>query len=98
MIWETRVVRTVLKKRRILICGVVIAAALAAFSAAARAQKIVDKTVAIVSDGVRKPELITYSDLVWQLALQPNTPLDPPKSEDLNRALRTLIDQRVFAL
>ena len=60
-------------------------------------QRMVDKTVATVSDGVRT-ELITYSDLKWQLALQPGVPLDPPSSEDLNRALRTLIDQRLFAL
>ena len=65
--------------------------------AVADAQQMVDKTVATVSDGVRT-ELITYSDLKWQLALQPNVPLDPPSSEDLNRALRLLIDQRLFAL
>ena len=63
----------------------------------ATAQQVVDKTVATVSDGVRT-ELITLSDLKWQLALQPNTPIDPPSSEDLNRALRLLIDQRLFAL
>src|SRR5215210_4419467 len=61
------------------------------------AQEIVDKTVAVVSDSARF-ELITYSDLLWQLALQPNTPLSPPASEDLNQALRLLIDQRLFAL
>lgn len=60
-------------------------------------QTVVDKTVATVSDGVRT-ELITYSDLRWQLALQPNISLNPPSSEDLNRALRLLIDQRLFAL
>jgi len=63
----------------------------------AAGQQMVDKTVATVSDGGRT-ELITYSDLKWQLALQPNTSLNPPSSEDLNRALRTLIDQRLFAL
>jgi hypothetical protein len=63
----------------------------------AAAQQMVDKTVATVSDGGRT-ELITYSDLKWQLALQRNTPIDPPSSEDLNRALRTLIDMRLFAL
>jgi len=56
------------------------------------AQRIVDKMVATVNAGVRT-DLITYSDLMWQLALQPNTPLDNPTSEDLNRALRLLIDQ-----
>ena len=69
----------------------------AVFSAGALAQETVDKTVAVVSDTGRS-ELITYSDLIWQLALQPGVPLDPPRSEDLNRALQTLIDQRLFAL
>ena len=40
--------------------------------------------------------LITYSDLLWQLALQPNTPLDNPSSADLNRALRLVTDQRLI--
>ena len=60
-------------------------------------QQMVDKTVATVSDGSRT-ELITYSDLKWQLALEPNVSINPPSSEDLNRALRLLIDQRLFAL
>lgn len=59
------------------------------------AQKVVDKMVATVNAGVRT-DLITYSDLMWQLALQPNTLLDNPRSEDLNRALRLLIDQRLI--
>jgi hypothetical protein len=63
----------------------------------ASAQQVVDKTVATVSDGSRT-ELITLSDLEWQLALQPNVQINPPSSEDLNRALRLLIDQRLFAL
>lgn len=61
-------------------------------------QEVVDKTVATISDGSAKPELITYSDLLWQLALEPETPLNPPNSEDLNRALQTLINFRLFAL
>lgn len=60
-------------------------------------QQVVDKSVATVSDGVRT-ELITLSDLKWQLALQPNTAIDPPSSQDLNQALQTLINQRLFAL
>ena len=70
---------------------------LLALAAISPSQQMVDKTVATVADGVRT-ELITYSDLKWQLALQPNVPLNPPSSEDLNRALRLLIDQRLFAL
>ena len=72
--------------------------ALFSFAAQTEAQTIVDKTVATVGDGVGVPELITYSDLLWQLAIQPNVPLTPPTSEDLNRALQLLINQRLFAL
>lgn len=61
------------------------------------AQETVDKTVATVSDGVRT-ELITYSDLLWQLALQPRAQLQPPTSDELNRTLQLLINQRLFAL
>ena len=70
---------------------------LVALSSLMQAQEIVDRTVATVNDGVRT-ELITYSDLRWQLALQPNIALDPPRSDDLNAALLRLIDQRIFAL
>src|SRR5215210_931794 len=59
------------------------------------AQQVVDKMVATVNAGVRT-DLITYSDLLWQLALQPGTLLDSPSSEELNRALRLLIDQRLI--
>ncbi|HEX6284288.1 MAG TPA: hypothetical protein VFZ71_05410 [Pyrinomonadaceae bacterium] len=66
-----------------------------AFCSVCAAQQVVDKMVATVNAGVRT-ELITYSDLMWQLALQPNTQLDNPTSEELNRALRLLIDQRLI--
>lgn len=59
------------------------------------AQEVVDRMVATVNAGLRT-DLITYSDLVWQLALQPNTPLVSPSSQDLNRALRLVIDQRLI--
>jgi hypothetical protein len=64
----------------------------------ASAQEIVDRTVATVDDNVGQPELITYSDLLWQLALQPNVSITPPTSEDLNRALQLIINQRLIAL
>jgi hypothetical protein len=67
------------------------------FPAQIKAQEIVDKTVTTVSDGVRT-ELITYSDLLWQLALIPNISISPPSSDDLNRALQTIIRQRLIAL
>jgi hypothetical protein len=65
------------------------------FAPVCLAQQVVDKMVATVNAGVRT-DLITYSDLMWQLALQPRTVLDNPSSEDLNRALRLLIDQRLI--
>lgn len=61
------------------------------------AQVVVDRIVATVSDGV-KTELITHSDLLWQLALQPDVPISNPSESDLKRALQLQIDQRIFAL
>lgn len=67
---------------------------------AVRGQQVVDKMVATVNAGVlpdcRQTCLITYSDLLWQLALQPNTPLENPASVDLNGALRLVTDQRLI--
>ena len=59
------------------------------------AQEVVDKMVATVNSGSRA-NLITYSDLLWQLALQPGTPLSKPGSEELNRALQLTINQRLI--
>jgi hypothetical protein len=80
------------------LCVVVIGLFVFVSAMTAAAQQIVDKTVATISDGVSSSELITYSDLLWQLALNPNAPLSPPNSEDLNKILQLLIDQRLFAL
>ena len=66
-------------------------------SSNASGQTVVDKTVAVVSDGAHA-QLITYSDLMWQLALQPGMQLEKPRSEDLNQALQVLINQRLFTL
>jgi hypothetical protein len=65
------------------------------FSRSCHGQEVVDRMVATVNAGVRT-DLITYSDLVWQLALQPNTPLVSPNSQDLNRALNLVVDQRLI--
>jgi hypothetical protein len=59
----------------------------------ASAQEIVDRWVATINNR----ELITYTDLLWQLALQPDTPIDQPRSEDLQRVLNLLIDQRLIS-
>ncbi|NNE68497.1 MAG: hypothetical protein HKN33_18160 [Pyrinomonadaceae bacterium] len=67
------------------------------FAVNSNGQEIVDKTVATVSDGVRT-ELITFSDLNWQLALVPGIELQPASSDDLNQALQLVIRQRLIAL
>jgi hypothetical protein len=51
--------------------------------------------VATVNGGVQT-DLITYSDLLWQLALQPKTPVANPGPEVLNGALRLVEDQRLI--
>jgi hypothetical protein len=78
--------------------AITVAAALILCAAAARGQDragaqgdVVDKMVATVSG-----ELVTYTDLIWQLALEPDTPLDNPRPDDLRRALESIIDQRLF--
>jgi hypothetical protein len=78
--------------------SVILCALLLALCSSASAQTTVDKTVASVTNGARAtPDLITYSDLVWQLALEPGrTFSDPPSSKDLNEALKTLEDQTLI--
>ena len=63
--------------------------------ATAPAQTVSDTTVATVTNGARAtPDLITYSDIVWQLALEPARPFsDRPSSQELNQGLKTLEDQ-----
>lgn len=82
--------------KRILLSLLLIAAMLSAVASGqtpARTVEVVDRMVAVVNGA----ELITYSDLLWQLALQPGVPLDAPRNEDLRRALDLLIDQRLIA-
>jgi hypothetical protein len=66
-----------------------------ALCSSSHAQNVPDKMVATVTNGSRAtPDLITYSDLVWQLTLEPGRPVpDHPSSADLNHALRSLEDQ-----
>ncbi|MFN2577480.1 MAG: hypothetical protein ABR607_07300 [Pyrinomonadaceae bacterium] len=68
---------------------------LLALCAPAQAETISDKTVATVTNGSQAvPDLITYSDLVWQLALEPGRSVSSqPSSQELNQALRTIEDQ-----
>ncbi len=66
-----------------------------ALCSSTNAQVVPDKTVASVTNGARAtPDLITYSDIVWQLAIEPARPFSAqPNSKDLNEALKTLEDQ-----
>ena len=58
-----------------------------------KAQEVVDKMVATINNR----ELITYTDLLWQVALIPSAPLDNPRADNLNRALQLVVDQRLIA-
>ncbi|HLM55077.1 MAG TPA: hypothetical protein VK422_03055 [Pyrinomonadaceae bacterium] len=69
------------------------AAARAQSPARAGATEVVDRMVAVVNGR----ELITYTDLLWQLALQPDVPLEQPRLEDLRRALDLVVDQRLIS-
>jgi hypothetical protein len=60
---------------------------------AARGQEVVDKMVATINGR----DLITYTDLLWQLALQPESSLENPRSQDLQDARDRLIDQRLIS-
>lgn len=53
----------------------------------------VDRMVAVINGR----ELITYTDLLWQLALEPRVPLDNPRQEDVSSALELVINQRLIA-
>jgi hypothetical protein len=61
----------------------------------ALAQDVADKIVATVSIATNT-QVITYSDLVWQVALQPNAPAGATSSQRLNAALQIVIDQRLI--
>lgn len=61
-------------------------------------QKTVDRTLAVVGDNSGRPELVTYSDVLWQIALEGSSSLAPPADEEVARALETVIRQRLFVL
>lgn len=90
-----------IQRLRSIVAGIVFCSLLTAYcSLPAHSQEVIDKMVATVNAGIlpqcRSLCLITYSDLLWQLALQPDTPLANPNSNDLNRALKLVIDQRLI--
>ena len=93
------ILRLLTARRSLLIALVLLTAHCSLLTNAAQAQQVVDKMVATVNaSGQTRCQvcLITYSDLLWQLALQPDTVLANPSSEELNRALSLIIDQRLI--
>jgi len=62
------------------------------------AQTPVDRTVATITDQSGAVELITLSDILWQLALQPEVDFEQISREDLSNGLRLIIDQKLFEL
>ena len=91
----TDIMTTLLRSLPFALCSLLIAVGLALCSSTARGQAIADKTVASVTNGARAtPDLITYSDIIWQLALEPSRVFDArPSSAELNQALTRLEDQ-----
>ena len=87
--------RRLLTAHRSLLAIILLLTAHCSLLTQAQAQTLPDKMVASVTNGSRAtPDLITYSDLVWQLALEPDTPSsERPSSAQLNRALRLVQDQ-----
>ena len=64
----------------------------------AQEQAPVDRTVATITDQSGSVELVTLSDILWQLALQPEIDIYKIDREDLGNGLRAVIDQRLFGL
>src|SRR3954469_18436659 len=93
---HTRIERTkVLRKGCDILFALSIAALIVCSHRVAISQTVTDKSVATVNAGV-KAQLITLSDLVWQLALQPDSPVDGVSSQILNQTLQLVIDQRII--
>lgn len=94
------VLRTAVAVRRLLLPSLLLLTAhCTLLTSVAHGQQVVDKMVATVNAaGQTRCQvcLITYSDLLWQLALQPETVLVNPSSDELNRTLGLIIDQRLI--
>lgn len=63
-----------------------------------QAQVPADQTVATITDQSGAVELVTLSDILWQLALQPEVDLSKLEREDLSNGLKLIIDQKLFEL
>jgi hypothetical protein len=82
-------------RRRVLVLGLVCVVAILSPSVPARAQnqRVIDQILALVDN-----DLITQSDLIWNLALNPKVPSPggPVSSDVLSRELDVMIEQRLI--
>ena len=76
-------------------CFLLPASCLLLATASIRAQQTIDRTVATVSNG-GPAGLITFSDIMWQLALEPDAPVANPSPERLQMTLRRVIELRLI--
>jgi len=77
---------------------VFLALALGATAVSVSAQTVVDRTLATIRDPSGAVELVTLSDVLWQIALQPETQLSKTGESDIENALELVINQRLFRL
>jgi hypothetical protein len=69
-----------------------------AFVLTLNAQTNTKREVAVITSETGGKRVIRYVDLLIQLALEPDAPLDSPRPEDLKRALQSIIDLALFSL
>jgi hypothetical protein len=69
-----------------------------AFVLSLKAQTDMKREIAVISSESGSKRVIRYADLLIQLALEPDAPLDSPRVEDLRRALQTIINLALISL
>ena len=76
----------------LIVFGLLPATSIAQVRTTPRVGEVVDRMVAVINGR----QLITHTDLLWQLALEPRTPLESPRQDDMNRALDLVVNQRLI--
>jgi hypothetical protein len=78
----------------LMICELVVAGFLLGYSPAVSAQTVVDQILALVNEDV-----ITRTDLLWSIALDPKapSPAGPVNSDLLKQKLEVMVDQRLVS-
>lgn len=80
--------------RALMLCGLTVASFLLGYSPAVSAQTVVDQILALVNEDV-----ITRTDLLWSIALDPKapSPAGPVSSDLLKQKLEVMMDQRLVS-